>query len=130
MGKPFTQEDVERWATMIGQKVWKNPPSATKEPKPFKSGRKVNTVLGLVTHEQTGGWGFTFEEDESVVECFRCSLAPEDRLDDKVSGRGTWTRYDREVKDFLDFPIFAEPKVNDGFQPTHQFEGIILKDFK
>lgn len=78
MGKPFTQEDVHRWNSMVGQKVWKNPKTTSKfEPKPFKSGLKINTVTGVVIHEQTGSPGFTFAEDESVVECFRCSIAPQ-----------------------------------------------------
>lgn len=78
MGKLFTQEDVDRWNSMFGQKVWKNPKTTSKsEPKPFKSGLKVNTVTGVVIHEQTGRPGFTFAEDASVVECFRCSIAPE-----------------------------------------------------
>lgn len=77
MGKPFTQEDVDRWNSMVGQKVWKNPKTTSKsEPKPFKSGLKVNTVTSVVIHEQTGRPGFTFAEDASVVECFRCSIAP------------------------------------------------------
>lgn len=101
--KPFTEEDVARWNGMIGQKVWKNPKTNSKfEPKPFKSGRKINTVKAVVVHEQTQRPGFTFEEDESVVECFRCSLAPADRYDeDQLSGRGTWTRLEREAKELL-----------------------------
>lgn len=79
--KVFTQVDITRWSGMIGEKVWKHPKTTSKfEPKPFKSGKKVNTVKALVVHEQTGGWGFTFEEDDSVVECFRCSVPPADRL--------------------------------------------------
>ncbi len=81
MPKPFTEADVAGWNAMVGAKVWKNPKTTSKfEPKPFKSGSKVNTVKAVVLHKQTGNWGFTFEEDESVVECFRCSLAPADRL--------------------------------------------------
>jgi hypothetical protein len=82
MSKPFTEADVARWNAMIGVRVWKNPKTNSKhEPKPFKSGSKINTVKAVVVHQQTGGWGFTFEEDESVVECFRCSPAPEGRYD-------------------------------------------------
>lgn len=45
-----------------------------KEKKPFKSGEKVNTVAGLVTHPVLNIPAFTFEEDESYVECRRCIL--------------------------------------------------------
>jgi hypothetical protein len=73
----FTEEDELKWVAMVGEKVWKNPKTASKfEPKPFKSGFKVNTVKSMVVHEQTGRMGFTFHEDESVVECWRCSIAP------------------------------------------------------
>lgn len=76
--KPFTDADVAVWNSMVGKRVWKNPKTTSKfEPKPFKSGFKVNTVSAVVTHEQTGRLGFTFVEDASVVECFRCSIAPE-----------------------------------------------------
>lgn len=99
----FTETETQAWHAMVGQKVWKNPKTTTKfEPKPFKSGRKVNTVKAVVVHEQTGQPGFLFEEDESCVQCFRCSLAPEGRYtEDQLSGRGTWTRLDREAAELL-----------------------------
>jgi len=40
--------------------------------KPFKSGEKVNTVKGITTNEHTGRLAFTFEEDDSNVECYSC----------------------------------------------------------
>ena len=43
--------------------------------KPFKSGRKVNIVSGIVRQEFTGQPGYTFENDDSVVECWRCEEA-------------------------------------------------------
>lgn len=74
------RSDPALYQHLIGQKVWKNPKTTSKhEPKPFKSGRKVNTVTGIAPHPQTGGIAFTFVEDESLVECFRCSLAPQER---------------------------------------------------
>lgn len=77
----FTDAQIAIWHSMIGQKVWKNPSTNTKhEPKPFKSGLKVNTVIGVQKHPHTPHLAFRFAEDESSVECFRCSLAPEDRL--------------------------------------------------
>lgn len=61
----------------IGTKVWKNPKTTSKfQPKPFKSRRKINTVLAIVTHPETGWPGYKFEEDSSIVECWRCSEAP------------------------------------------------------
>jgi hypothetical protein len=52
---------------MIGKKVKKT------SPKPFKSGRKVNTVKGVVNHPILKDvMAFTFEEDDSIVECRRC----------------------------------------------------------
>ena len=71
------RSDPALYQHMIGQKVWKNPKTTSKvESKPFKSGRKVNTVKAIMDHPYTGGIGFTFEEDDSIVECFRCSIAP------------------------------------------------------
>ena len=62
---------------MIGQQVWKNPKTTSKfEPKPFKSGNKINTVRGVLYHPLTKNLCFTFFEDNTFVECFRCSLAP------------------------------------------------------
>jgi hypothetical protein len=75
--RAFTEAEVQAWHGMVGQKVWKNPKTTSKfEPKPFKSGFKINTVKAVVVHEQTQRPGFSFVEDESVVECFRCSIAP------------------------------------------------------
>ena len=81
--KPFTDADVVKWNSMVGCKVWKNPKTTSKfQPKPFKSGLKINTVTGVVVHEQTKQPGFTFLEDSSVVECFRCSIAPQEGIDE------------------------------------------------
>ena len=98
----FTETEMKAWHDMVGQKVWKNPKTTSKfEPKPFKSGLKVNTVKAVVVHDHTPNLAFTFEEDGSQVECFRCSLAPEGRYSGEVSGRGTWTRLDREAAELL-----------------------------
>lgn len=50
---------------MIGNKVYKS------SGKPFKSGNKVNTVIGVVDHAFTNHWAYIFAEDVSAVECFR-----------------------------------------------------------
>ena len=53
---------------MIGKKVRKT------SPKPFKSGKKVNTVKSIVMHPILKDvMAFTFEEDDSIVECRRCA---------------------------------------------------------
>lgn len=40
-----------------------------KEPKPFKSGLKVNTIKGITINPNTGKQAYTFEEDDSCVNC-------------------------------------------------------------
>ncbi len=42
--------------------------------KPFKSGFKVNTVKGIITHPILDIPAYTFEEDDSYVECRRCEV--------------------------------------------------------
>lgn len=54
---------------MIGQKV--NKP---KSKNPFKSKLLINTVKGITVNPNTGRPGFTFEEDESIVDCYQCGL--------------------------------------------------------
>jgi hypothetical protein len=69
ISRPFLHES---W---IGQKVRKTSGNNnTKQPRPFKSGRKFNTVKGLVQHPTLNIPAFTFEEDDSIVECRRCIL--------------------------------------------------------
>jgi len=70
------QVDYTGW---IGQKVRKarghsSDPNLDREPKPFKSGLKVNTVKAITKHPVLGSPAFAFEEDDSVVECRRCHL--------------------------------------------------------
>jgi len=45
--------------------------------KPFKSGSKVNTVKGLIRHPYLRIPSYTFEEDDSYVECRRCKIVEE-----------------------------------------------------
>lgn len=42
------------------------------KPKPFKSGRKVNTIKEVITHPQLGCLAYTFVEDESYVAAYCC----------------------------------------------------------
>lgn len=59
------KQSIEEVQHLVGKQVYK--PSG----KPFKSGEKVNTVTGVVEHPYTDHLAFTFEEDDSAVECFR-----------------------------------------------------------
>lgn len=78
----FSPAREAEWEKMIGQQVWKNPKTTSKfEPKPFKSGNKINTVRGVLYHPLTKNLCFTFFEDNTFVECFRCSLAPVGRYE-------------------------------------------------
>ena len=76
---PRTWEpNYQEW---IGKRVRKargrsSEPNLDREPKPFKSGLKENTVKGLTEHPVLGSPALTFVEDESVVECKRCHLCP------------------------------------------------------
>jgi hypothetical protein len=126
----FTETELAPWTALIGKQVWKNPKTDSKtQPKPFKSGRKVNTVAGIVTHKQTGRPGFTFLEDASVVECFRCSLAPEDFKPTDLGARGTWTRLDNEMEEIRRI-LREKAATPDGFGPPRLLEGIILRGDK
>ena len=53
---------------MIGLKC-KKKTKGKGEPKPFKSKSKINTIKGLVINPNTNNPAFTFEEDESFVDC-------------------------------------------------------------
>jgi len=44
----------------------------TLQPKPFKSGKKHNTVKDVVIHPILGVPAFSFFEDDSIVECSSC----------------------------------------------------------
>jgi hypothetical protein len=48
--------------------------------KPFKSGRKVNTVKELTVNPNTGQPAFTFLEDDSIVDQRTCKPATEAEL--------------------------------------------------
>lgn len=61
-----SQSELLKANQKIGHKVAKD------SGKPFKSGLKENTVKGVVDHPQLMIPAFTFEEDDSVVECRQC----------------------------------------------------------
>lgn len=48
--------------------------------KPFKSRNRVNTIKGVVIHPELGIPAYTFEEDESYVECRRCKILTHDEI--------------------------------------------------
>ena len=57
----------------IGKKVSKGSIGRKeKNGKPFKSGRLVNTVKDVVMHDFMDVPAYTFEEDDTQVECRRC----------------------------------------------------------
>lgn len=58
----------------IGRKVCKTTCKKHGDPKPFRSGNKVNTVKGVIMHPTMNIPAYTFVEDDSYVECRRCNL--------------------------------------------------------
>lgn len=66
--------DPVEFRKMLGQKVVK------RSNKPFKSGDKINTATGIAINEEDPKKreGFTFEEDDSIVNCELCKPSPED----------------------------------------------------
>lgn len=67
--------NIENYHEWVGKKVHKCTGSRkNREPKPFKSQLKVNTVKALSTNLHTGKIAFTFVEDDSVVDCRSCFL--------------------------------------------------------
>ena len=56
------------WPTWVGKAVVK------KSRNPFKSGEKIGTVKGITTNPFTNRMAFTFNEDDSFVECMKCHL--------------------------------------------------------
>jgi hypothetical protein len=68
---------MNSYEDFIGKKVWKNPKTTSKcSSKPFKSGFQFNTVKSITISPYTQNLAFTFEEDDSIVDCKKCSLAP------------------------------------------------------
>ena len=63
----------------IGRRVNKS-----KSDKPFKSGLKINTVKDVIDHPVLNIPAYTFEEDDSYVECRRCFLVDTHEVVDLV----------------------------------------------
>jgi hypothetical protein len=62
---------IETFISNIGMKTHKTSKEGT-VPKPFKSGLKTNTIKGVIEHPELKIPAYTFEEDDSYVECRRC----------------------------------------------------------
>lgn len=66
---------MKEFEANIGWKVIKHQPKKGKlTRKKFKSGLYVNTIKGVIDHPVLNIPAYTFEEDESYVECRRCKL--------------------------------------------------------
>ena len=62
----------------IGERVSKTclseKPKRPYKKKKFKSGLFMNTIKGVIIHPELGIPAYTFEEDDSYVECRRCKI--------------------------------------------------------
>lgn len=66
---------MEEYKNNIGKKVCKCSISQKNNTdKPFKSGKKTNTINGVIIHPILNIPAYTFEEDDSYVECRRCKI--------------------------------------------------------
>jgi hypothetical protein len=70
-------KSVADYEPNIGRKVCKTTLRKHGNPKPFRSGNKVNTVKGVIMHPTMDIPAYTFVEDDSYVECRRCHLIEE-----------------------------------------------------
>lgn len=64
-----SDENVGLYHSMVGAAVKKS------SGKPFKSALKVNTVTGVVFAPGLDRMCFSFEEDDALIECWRCKRA-------------------------------------------------------
>lgn len=67
-------EDLRKYCQMVGKKVTKMRKGGDKAAKPFKSKLTINTVKDIINHPILNIPAFTFEEDDSYVECRRCHV--------------------------------------------------------
>lgn len=66
---------MAEWSSWVGKRVSKTAlHKKPTQPKPFKSGLLKNTVKSVVINTNTSKLAFTFVEDDSVVDCYICSL--------------------------------------------------------
>lgn len=52
--------------------------------KKFKSGRFINTIKGVMVHPKLNIPAYTFEEDDSYVECRRCKIFNKDEIEELI----------------------------------------------
>ncbi len=64
---------IEVFISNIGKQTHKTSKRGA-QPNPFKSGNKTNTIKGVIEHPILKIPAYTFEEDESYVECRRCII--------------------------------------------------------
>jgi len=73
--------DLSEYLPNIGKRVRKH-----KSNKPFKSTFWINTVKGVIVHPIINRPAYTFEEDDTYVECGRCQVVPDNQeLSDKIA---------------------------------------------
>lgn len=72
------ENEFDEYKINIGKKTHKTSKEG-RQPNPFKSGFKVNTIKGVIEHPQLKIAAYTFEEDESYVECRRCVIIESDK---------------------------------------------------
>lgn len=74
--------ELEVLSENIGKKVKKKSINNDDlyQSKPFKSGKKINTVKGIIMHPILFIPAYIFEEDESYVECRRCKVVEENEI--------------------------------------------------
>jgi hypothetical protein len=68
-------DKMEDYIENIGKIVFKMDQKSKKPGKKFKSGSLYNTVKSVIIHPIINVPAYTFEEDESYVECRRCYVA-------------------------------------------------------
>ena len=72
IGKKVTKGSISETISLLGGPGIEL--KKRKKIKPFKSGLKVNTVRGVINHPILNVPAYTFEEDDSYVECRRCKI--------------------------------------------------------
>ena len=65
---------VADYEVNIGKRVCKTTMKNSGEPKPFRSGHRTNTVIGVIEHPKLKVPAYVFAEDDTYVECRRCVL--------------------------------------------------------
>lgn len=80
-------ELLDFYKRYIGLRVCKKSKNGT-VPKPFKSGRKINTVKEVVEQPFLFGTvlAFKFKEDDSFVACQGCRILPDVTIDFSKAG--------------------------------------------